>query len=221
MSRKEKFDLDAKQSFIFDMDGTLVDSMWIWDNLLIDFLAGHGYETPTELLREVAYMSMEQSSKRVCELYDLSMTAEEVNREWTDMIYDGYARKIKTKPGAREYLEYLKRKGKRIALATAGSKEMAELCMRNNEIFEYFDAFVYADEVGEGKSSPKIYLEALSRLNTEPANAVLFEDILEALKTAKKIPLDVVIVEDASAKSDRRELKRQADLYIKDFKKLI
>lgn len=220
-NRNGKEFLSKKKNFIFDLDGTLIDSMWVWDNLLVDFLNRHNYETPPELLREVAYMSLEQSSKRVCELFELPMSPKDVNREWTEMIYDGYAKEIKTKPGAAEYLENLKREGKTVALATANSKELTEACLKNNGIMEYFDVLTFADEVGEGKSSPLIYTETLSRVNGVPDESVLFEDILQAYKTAKMIPLDVVIVEDRSAEGDKSDLMKSADLYIKDFYDLI
>ena len=123
--------------------------------------------------------------------------------------------------GAAEYLENLKREGKTVALATANSKELTEACLKNNGIMEYFDVLTFADEVGEGKSSPLIYTETLSRVNGVPDESVLFEDILQAYKTAKMIPLDVVIVEDRSAEGDRSDLIKSADLYIKDFYDLI
>ena len=86
---------------------------------------------------------------------------------------------------------------------------------------EYFDVLTFADEVGEGKSSPLIYTETLLRVNGVPDESVLFEDILQAYKTAKMIPLDVVIVEDRSAEGDKSDLMKSADLYIKDFYDLI
>ncbi len=211
------FKINQKQNFIFDLDGTLADSMWVWDNLLIDFLAEYGYTASDELLDEVAYMSMEQSSARVCELFDLPMSPEGIINRWTDMIYDSYAHKIRLKSGAAEYLEYLKENGKSLALATASSRELAEACLKNNGVLEFFDVLTYADEVGEGKSSPKIYRETLRRLNASAADSVLFEDILVGLKTASGIGLDVVIVEDKAAREDKAQLMEQAYLYIKDF----
>ncbi|HIV86269.1 MAG TPA: HAD family phosphatase [Candidatus Monoglobus merdigallinarum] len=214
-------DLNSKQNFIFDLDGTLIDSMWIWDNLLIDFLAQYGYETPNALLSEVAYMSLEQSARRVSELYRLPLSPKEILGAWTDMIYDSYASKITLKPGVFEYLNLLKRQGKKIALATANSAELTAACLKNNGILGCFDVFTYVDEVGAGKSSPKVYLECLRRMNADPADTVLFEDILEALNTAKSIPLDVVIVEDLSAENDKPALMKKADLYIRSFCELL
>lgn len=221
MKMNKNIDFAKKQNYIFDMDGTLVDSMYVWDNLLIDFLAKRGYETPDDLLREVACMSMEQSSAMVSSMFDLGLTAPEIYAEWRGMIYDGYAYDIKLKPGAKEFLARLKQHNKSIVLATANSQELSEVCLKSNGIFEYFDSFVYADDVGCGKSSPNIYRTALESIHGKPSDSVLFEDIFEALKTAHSIGLDVVIVEDASSSADRDALMKSADIYIKDFTELI
>lgn len=218
ITREELFE---KKGFIFDFDGTLVDSMWVWDNLLIDFLRRYGYETPQNLLDEVAYMSLEQSSKHVCGLYDLPLTPKQVNQEWNSMIYDGYAHEIMLKPGAGEFLRRLKADGKVLAIATANNSEMTQNCLKNNGIFELFDVLVYADDVGIGKSEPKIYIETLKRMNMRAKDAVLFEDILKALETAKSIGLDVVIAEDNAASNDKEVLKSSADMYISSFEELL
>ena len=214
-------DFKKMRNYIFDMDGTLVDSMHVWDNLLIDFLAKYGHETPPDLLRDVACMSLLQSSALVSEMYDLGLSAEEIYDEWRSMIYDGYAHSIKPKPGAKEFLERVKKSGASIAMATANSRELTEVCLKNNGMLDYFDVLVFADDVGSGKSSPDIYLKTLAQMGANPESTVLFEDIYEALKTAKKIGLSVVIAEDAASASDRERLKSEADIYIKDFRDLI
>ena len=181
-----KIDFEKIQNYIFDMDGTLVDSMHLWDNLLIDFLARYGYETPPDLLRDVACMSLLQSSALVSEMFDLGLSADDIYSEWLAMIYDGYAHDVKPKPGAKEFVKAARNSGKKIAVATANSRELTEVCLKNNGMLEYFDV----------------------------------EDIYEALRTAKKIGLSVVIAEDAASVPDRPRLKSEADIYIKDFTEL-
>lgn len=213
-------DLMNKKAYIFDLDGTLIDSMWIWDNLLIDFLARYGYETPDELIAQVKYMSLVQSSRYVCRLYDLSLTPDEVCRAWNDMVYDAYTNKIKLKDGVEKFLRRLKAMGKSLAIATANNKEMTENCLKNNGVLDLFDVLVYADEVEAGKSSPKIYEETLKRLGCLSSDAVLFEDILKAIETSKQIGLNVVAVRDEASINERDAMTKIADLYIESFTRL-
>lgn len=218
ISKENLFD---KNGYIFDFDGTLVNSMWVWDNMLIDFLKVYNYEAPDAVLSKVAYMSLIQSSEYICEIYDLSFTPSEVHDVWINMIYDGYAKKIKPKDGAIDFLTKLKNMGKTLAIATANAKELTEVCLENNGMTELFEVFTYADEVGEGKSSPKIYFETLKRMEMKSEDCVLFEDILTATKTAQSIGLDVIAVYDSSAKTEAEELKQTADMYINSFFELI
>lgn len=213
--------MSDKRAALFDLDGTLVDSMWVWDRLLIDFLDRHGFETPPHVLNQVAYMSLTQSSAYVRKEFGLSVTPEEIRQEWTDMVYEAYSQKIGLKPGAEEYLHELKEQGVRLGVATSCDRALCEACLKNNGIYDMFDVYTYADEVGKGKSSPDIYLECLRRLDCPAEDSVLFEDILTALRTAKAIGMKVVIVEDASAEPDRAALKAEADLYIRDFRALL
>lgn len=210
-----------KRAAIFDLDGTLVDSMWVWDFLMIDFLKRYGLDAPPHVRKEVTHMSLVQSSIYVQQYFRLPMTAEEILEEWRQMVYTAYAEKIQLKKGAKAYLERLKEEGVKIGLATSCDSTLCEACLIKNRIKPYFDAITYADEVGIGKKSPDIYIECLKRLGCAPQDAVLFEDILTALRTGKSIGMKTVAVEDARAAAERDLLMKEADWYIRDFEELI
>lgn len=213
--------MTEQKAALFDLDGTLADSMWVWDRLLIDFLERQGLETPPHILNEVSHMSLTQSSAYIQKEFQLSMTPEEIRKEWTDMVYEAYSKKITLKAGAADYLRDLKEQGVRLAIVTSCDQTLCEVCLKNNGVYSLFDVFTYADQVGKGKSSPDIYLECLRRLNVPAAEAVLFEDILTALRTAKKIGMKVVAVEDERAKADRKQIQYESDYYIRDFRQLL
>ena len=213
--------MKIKKAAIFDMDGTLIDSMWVWRNLLKDFLRKLNIEAPEHILNEVTHMSIKQSSAYVQEYFNLPMTAEEVRLEWREMVYNAYSENIKLKMGAEEYLRSLKNKGVKLAVATSCDKGLCEICLENNNIAELFDVITYADEVGKGKNFPDIYVECLKRLGCVAEETVLFEDILVAIKTGKKLGMKTVAVQDDSAEPDWDEMKKEADLFIKDFTEII
>ncbi|MBQ4145325.1 MAG: HAD family phosphatase [Clostridia bacterium] len=213
--------MKIKKAAIFDMDGTLIDSMWVWRNLLKDFLRKLNIEAPEHILNEVTHMSIKQSSAYVQEYFNLPMTAEEVRLEWREMVYNAYSENIKLKMGAEEYLRSLKNKGVKLAIATSCDKGLCEICLENNNIDELFDVITYADEVGKGKNFPDIYVECLKRLGCVAEETVLFEDILVAIKTGKKLGMKTVAVQDDSAEPDWDEMKKEADLFIKDFTEII
>lgn len=205
---------------LFDLDGTLMDSMWVWDRLMIDFLAKHQLPTVPEIMEKVSHMSLVQSSVYVQQEYAMTMTPGEIYNEWMDMVSHAYAEEVSLKPGAKEYLLQLKAQGTRIGLVTACDRTLCTACLRNNGIYELFDTITYVDEVGKGKDTPDIYIESLRRLDCTAEDAVLFEDILTGLRTAKKIGLRVVAVEE-NDQDEIEALKQEADLYIKDFYELI
>ncbi len=216
------FDNNIIKAAIFDLDGTLINSMGIWRRLLPEFLEARALKAPDNMLSRVAFMTLTQSSQYVADSFpELSMTGKQVKEAWMAIVYGEYAEKIELKSGAADFIKKLKQNNVKIAVATACSKNLAEVCLKNNGIYDMIDTVTYAEDIGCGKDSPRIYLECLNKLGCEAAEAVLFEDILMALKTAGEIGLKTIIVEDESAARDREDLKRSAYKYIKDFTELL
>ena len=208
---------DGMKAVLFDLDGTLVDSMWIWSTFLTDYLEACFQITPTEEMCDaVRHMSLQQSSVYVKEELRLSETPEEIRAAWMDMVYDAYANKIRLKPFVREYIHRLRGEGVKIGLVTACDMELCKACLSGNRAEKLFDAVIYADEVGAQKSEPEIYLAALEKLGTEPKDAALFDDIITAIRAAKKAGLYTVAVLDENSNKNEA-LKGAADTYISDF----
>lgn len=216
------FDENKIKAAIFDLDGTLVDSMSMWRRVLPDFLDAYKIETDPDILRKVSFMTLPQSSKYVADNYpQLSMTGEEIMQVWMQNIFEHYSKNIPLRPGAKELFELLKSRGVKLAVATACNHMLAESCLENNAILNMLDNITYAEEVGTGKDKPDVYLECLRRLGCKPEEAFLFEDILIAVKTAQKIGLRTIAIEEESSAADREEIKKTAFKYIIDFRELL
>lgn len=210
------------KAVIFDLDGTLIDSMCVWRRVLPDFLDAHKIEPLPDMIRDVAFMTLTQSSEYVAKSFpQLNMTGAEIMAQWMGDVYEYYSSRIKLKTGAGEFIDKLKEKGIKTAIATACNKKLAEVCLKNNGIEDKIDVITYAEDVGTGKDSPDIYIECLKRLECSIDEAILFEDILVATKSANSIGLKTIVVEEETASEDKDELKKIAYKYIVDFRELI
>lgn len=205
---------------IFDLDGTLIDSMWIWEKVIFEFLDKYNCKYDINIAEEIAYMTFKLSSDYLKNLYNLPQSCEEIMEEWISMSENYYKEIIKPKKGVCEYLEYLKANNIKTAIATACPKYLCEAVLKSNDLTKYFETIVYAEEVGKSKEEPDVYIEAMNRLNAKAEECMLYEDILIALNTAHGIGLKVTIVEDKTSTADRQELIENSDVYIKDFTEL-
>ncbi len=210
-----------KKAALFDFDGTLVDSMWVWDKLFEEYLNRHGYGNDSKLLEKISQMSLEESAAYAKEQLCLSETTEEIREGWRKIIYDRYVYQVSLKAGAKAYLERLKKDGIRLGLVTASDPVLCELCLKNNGIADMFDAITYVDEVGENKESPAVYLECLHRLACQPEESMLFEDILVGVQTGKRIGLYVMAVLSGYDAETEKALTAAADRAIIDYRELL
>ena len=136
---------------IFDLDGTLLDSMGVWDQVDIDFLKKRNLPMPDDYKQKIAAMGFPEAARYTIERFGFSETPEMLLQEWREMAREAYALHVDLKPGAKDYLEKLKSQGIPIAAATSGDRELFIPCLKHNDIYEYFDAIVTVSEVKEEK----------------------------------------------------------------------
>ena len=171
---------------IFDLDGTLLDSMGVWDQVDVDFLAKRGIEVPDDYMQKVAAMQFRQIAEYTIARFGLSDTPEALMEEWDHMARVMYATVVEAKPYAREYLAALKASGAKLAVATSLPPMLREPAMKHVGIFDYFDDVVSVDDAGDvGKTEPDVYLLAASRLGINPSDCTVFEDLLVGMRSAK------------------------------------
>lgn len=206
---------------IFDLDGTILDSMFVWRKIDVDFLGKRGLAVPDDYLEKIVSLNFSEAADYTIERFGLNEPKEAIIKEWFDMAIYSYGHEVGFKPHAKEYLDYLKNKNIPMAVATSSDKKLYSAAFSNLGISDYFETVVTSMEVGCGKTKPDIYIEAAARLNLNPNECVVFEDIFDGMKSAKQAGCFTVIMEDDTSLRNRENLKAEADMYITDFSQIL
>jgi HAD superfamily hydrolase (TIGR01509 family) len=202
---------------IFDLDGTLIDSMGVWDKIGRDFLAARGIKAPDDLSRVVKNLSFDEVAAYYIREFALPDSATQLMAIWNAMAYREYAENIELKPGVRPYLIMLKENHIKTAIATATDRELTEAVLRRHRLREFFQAIVTVADIGKGKEHPDIFLLAAQKLQVRPQECIVFEDCLHAVAGAKQAGMKVWAVYDPASAHERPEMERIADGYIQGF----
>lgn len=213
--------LNNIKAAIFDMDGTLIDSMWVWSQIDVDYLKKRNLEMTTDLRNEIEPLGYIDVAKYFKDRFSINDSIDEIVNEWNDMAYYHYTHNVKLKNGAGEWLQYLKDKNIKIGLASSNCLLLVEAGLKANGIYHYFDVITTGDEVKTGKDSPDIYLLSAEKLGVSPENCMVFEDILPAVKGAKAAGMKVVAVQDDFSEHQRIAIEKLADTYILNYEDLI
>ena len=208
------------QSAIFDMDGTLLDSMQMWRSLYLDVVLEFGKEPAPDFREQIKPLTLRQAAAYCQKTYDLPLTVEEVITRFETRVDRFYRSEVQAKPGLKKFLSLLKMEGVWMYVATATDRSLAEAALRHAGIFDYFRGIVTVGEVGVGKESPEIYERAMRRLQSNKKDTVVFEDALHAIQTAKNAGFRVAGVYDASADDDQEAIQALSDYYIRSFEEM-
>ena len=207
-----------KRFCIFDMDGTLVDSMSYWQRLGREFLAQKGVtEHVDPILERTKPMTMRESAALFLDSFPLTGTPEQLEAEMNAVMDAHYREDIPLKPGAAAYLHALHRQGAHLCVATATAEPLARACLTRLGIAQDLEFILSCDEVQAGKDRPAVFLEAARRLNAAPADIAAFEDALYAARTAKEAGFYTVGVYDVHSDGHWAELSALADETVSDW----
>lgn len=200
---------------IFDVDGTLLDSMFIWDTIGESYLRSIGYE-PRENLNEVFQnMSLRQAACYYRKEYGVALDENEIMEGVNAMLERYYRYELSLKPGMAELLMRLHRAGVKLCIATATDRYLVEAALSRLGVLSCFSGIFTCSEVGHGKDEPYIFETALAFLGTEKAETVVFDDALYAIRTAKAAGFPVAAVYD-SYEAGQAEVRALADYYLED-----
>jgi HAD superfamily hydrolase (TIGR01509 family) len=203
------------------MDGTLIDSIWVWDKVDIDYLKNRNIDLPEDLRRAIEGLSFSETAVYFKNRFKLEDSLEEIIREWTEMVEEYYSCVIEIKKGVKEFLTYLKAHNYKIGMATSNARELIKPVLARNGIYDYFDIIVTTDEVPRDKSFPDVFLETARQLEVPPKECLVFEDTLCAILGAKSAGMKVVGIFEPLGSSTLEELAEAADHLIEDFQSII
>ncbi len=202
------------QGAIFDLDGTLLDSLHVWQDVDARFFAKRNIPMPPEYAHAVKAMELFEAANYTKTTFDLPETQEELVREWHDMIREEYTLRVAMKPHAKALLEALAAQNIKLALATSSSRELFLPALKRHGVADLFSSFTETSEAARGKNFPDVYLLAAERLGLKPENCAVFEDILAGIRSAKRGGFYTVAVADPHSKADEKALKAEADLFL-------
>ena len=206
---------------IFDLDGTLFDSMWVWEKLAYNFLIGKGIKPSLDLRDSLKEYSLRESCDVLKERYNLSETPEEINSQMEEMLKKYYFEEIELKSGVKELLEKMHKEGIRIVAATATADWLSKAASKRLGIYDYFEIFQTCEAVGIEKFDPKFYGIIIEQLEIEPDEIRLFEDALHSIKAGKKCGLKAAAIREKSAKTDWAEIEENSDIIFNSFNELL
>lgn len=209
------------KAVIFDVDGTLVDSMWIWRQVDIEFLSRRGIELPEDLQKDIEGLSYTGTAEYFKERFNLPESVEEIKAEWNDMADDFYSNKIDLKEGVREILELFKEKGLKIGIATSNSRDLVNTMLLRHKIQKYFDGIRTSCEVPRSKPYPDVYLQAAKDLDVEPETCLVFEDTVAGATAAKSAGMRLVVIYDEFSAESQEHLKQISDLYVMNYQEFL
>lgn len=202
---------------IFDVDGVLLDSMGVWDEMGAQYLIRQGKIPAPDLSQVLFTKHMIESAEFLQENYGLPWTPQEILGQIVEMMEEYYAHVIQPKEGVLNLLKSLKRRGIPLTVATAGDRKLATAGLKSGGLLPYIDELFTCGDVGVGKESPAVYQAAWKSMGTELAGTWVFEDSLHGILTAGKAGFPTVGVYDRASEGNREKMKEHCTYYLENF----
>ncbi len=209
--------VDNSKAIIFDLDGTLIDSMNVWSDIDKEFFKMHDLPFEEDYQKEIGHKGLKEIAAYTKSRYNLKESEDEIVTIWLDMAKEAYAYKISLKEGVKSFLDYLKSNNIKMGIATSNSLELTELVLKHHDIYKYFSKVVTVNELKTNKGSPDIYLHISDSFGLTPNECIVFEDLLTGIKTAKKAGYKVVGVKEKASLDKEKEIREITDLYISNY----
>lgn len=221
-SLKDKLpSLENVEAVIFDVDGTMADSMWMWKRIDKEYLERFGIPLPDTLQADIEGWSFYETAVYFKERFHLEDSVEKIMADWNEMAWEKYEREVPLKPGVRDFMKLCKSRGIKMGIATSNSRELLETVERIHGLTEYVSCIRTGSEVQKGKPAPDIYLAVAEELQVAPEKCLVFEDLTAGIMAGKNAGMKVCAVQDAYSLDSDREKRRLADYYIEEFGQVV
>lgn len=202
------------KAIIFDLDGTLIDSMSVWGDADRHFVEKYGGTYNPEISQKLKSMTIEQASAFLISALNLKKSISEVSDEIADIVEYQYKNTIPLKPDVISITDFLKEHNIPFCIATATFRKLAEAVLKRYGIYERFEFVLTGEDVPEGKKSPVIYLKCSEMMGVLPSETLVIEDSLHCIKTSVRAGFPTVAVYDEFSKTDWEQIENTADRHI-------
>lgn len=203
---------------IFDLDGTLLDSMIHWRQQNIIFLEERGLEAPEEIRDHILDVHSSIAAKLYIEKFHLDTTVQEIVSEYEQRMFYNYTHDvIPMKRGLPEFFDRLKAQGIRMCVATMTPSDVAQAALAHHGLLDYMEFVTSTYEIGMSKAQPEFFPSVLERLQLDASECVVFEDALYAANSAHAAGIDVFGIYDYTARNDREEMVAVCARYVEGF----
>ena len=207
--------------YLFDMDGTLIDSNGVWKDVDREFLARRGLPYTRAYYEGVAHTIFPMAAKFTKAYCHLEESEEEIMAEWMQMAGDAYAVRVPIKPGVRAYLDRCRAAGERMIVLTSSVPEHCRTALTHLDLMKYFEGVTLAHDLGLEKKDPALWRAAAEHYGVAPEDCTVFDDSLSACKGARAAKMRVVGVYDGFFAQDEAAMRGFCDVYIRSFEELL
>lgn len=208
------------KAVIFDLDGTLIDSMWMWRDIDIEYLGRFGHELPDDYQKTIEGYSFDEVAQYTKERFGIPDDPEDMKAEWNRMAFEYYRTKVGLKPEAMKFLSFLNEQNIPTGIATSNSRLLLDTVLDSLKIKDCFTVMKTACEVEHGKPFPDIFLSVAKDMNIDPSDCLVFEDVEAGIDAAKAAGMTTCAVYDAFSENFQDIIKEKSDYYLTGYKEL-
>lgn len=209
-----------KRFVIFDMDGTLLESMGYWQNLDLDFLASRGIDVPASYKQAVEGLNFKETVAYMKDQFGITESEDEISKLGREAMAKHFIEDVELKPGVQDYLDYLKSSGVRMSVATLTASELAIPALEKHNLLPYFETVLSCSDLGISKRTPEVYHLAAEHMGSSAEDTAVFEDSPQSLLSAVEGGFYTILVHDDVLEAEQDGVRDIADRFCVDMNEL-